>query len=101
MGGWADAGVEEEAGGVDCAGAEDCFFAGGQGEGGAGLEGYVYACYCGLGDVDTTDPGVCKDGEIGSVLVAAEDGVDVSNARTASSSVIGAVSYGEEPDARF
>lgn len=39
MGGGADAGEEEEARGVDCAGAEDGFFAGGQGEGGAGLEG--------------------------------------------------------------
>ena len=35
------------------------------------------------------------------MLVTAKDGVDVSNARTTSSSVIGVVSYGEEPDARF
>lgn len=39
LGGGADAGVEEEAGGVDRAGAEDGFLAGGQGEGGPGLQG--------------------------------------------------------------
>lgn len=99
MGGGADAGEEEEARGVDCAGAEDGFFAGGQGEGDAGLEGYVYACHGVVGDVDAADPGVGEDGEVGSVLVAAEDGVDVRHARAAPAAVVRVVSYGEESDA--
>lgn len=57
LGGGADAGVQEEAGGVDCAGAEDGFFKGCEGEGGAGLEGDIYACYGGVGNVDAADPG--------------------------------------------
>ena len=101
MVGGADAGVEEEAGGVDCAGAEDGFFAGGEGEDGAGLQGYVYACDGGGVDVDAADPGVCEDGEVGFVLVAAENGVDISDARAAPAAVVGAVSYREESHAGF
>lgn len=101
MGGGPDAGEEEEARGVDCAGAEDGFLAGGQGEGGAGLEGYVDTCHGFVADVDAADPGVGEDGEVGSVLVAAEDGVDVRHARTAPAAVVGVVSYGEESDAGF
>lgn len=101
LGGGPDAGEEEEARGVDCAGAEDGFFAGGQGERGAGLEGYVYSCRGVVGDIDAVDPGVGEDGEVGSVLVAAEDGVDVRHARAAPTAVVGVVSYGEESDAGF
>ena len=91
--------MEEEARGVDCTGAEDGFFAGVQGEGGAGLEGYIYACYGGVGDVDAADPGVGEDGEVRSVLVAAEDRVDVCYTRAAPAAVVGVVCYGKESDA--
>ena len=101
MRGGTDAGEEQEARGVDCAGAEDGFFTGGQGEGGTGLEGYIYTCYGIDSDVDAADPGVCEDGEVGSVLVATEDGVDVRHARAAPAAVVGVVSYGEESDAGF
>ena len=101
LGRGSDAGMEEEARGVDCAGAEDGFFAGCQGEGGAGLQGYVYACDGGGGNVDAADPGVGEDGEIGSALGAAEDGVDVCDARAAAAAIVGVVGYGEEADTGF
>lgn len=65
------------------------------------MEAYVYACYRIIGDVDAADPGVGEDGEVGSVLVATEDWVDVCHARAAPAAVIGVVCYGKESDARL
>ena len=65
------------------------------------MEGYVHACHGSIGHVDAADPGVGKDGEVGSVLVATEDRVDVCHARAAPAAVIGVVCYGKESDARF
>ena len=65
------------------------------------MEGYVYACYGGVDNVDAADPGVCEDDEVGPVLVAAEDRVDVCHARAAPAAVVGVVCYGEEPNAGF
>ena len=65
------------------------------------MEGYVYACYSGIGDVDAADPGIGEDGKVGSVLVATEDWVDVCHARAAPAAVVGVVRYGKESDAGF
>ena len=64
------------------------------------MEGYIYACYGGVDDVDAADPGVGEDGEVGSVLVATEDWVDVCHARAAPAAVVGVICYGKESDAR-
>ena len=65
------------------------------------MEGDVYACYGGVGDIDAADPGVGEDGEVGSVLVATEDWVDVCYARATPAAVVRVVCYGKESDAGF
>lgn len=70
--GGADAGQEEQARGVDSAGAEDGFGAGGEGVLGARVQGEVYPGRCAVGDVDFAGPGIGQNGKIWSLLVAIE-----------------------------
>jgi hypothetical protein len=91
-------GQQHQAGSIDCASAEDGLGTGVERALGAVLEGDVDASDLVASDVDLADPGVCKDGEVGSLLVTPQDGVDVGNTGTASAAVVGVVGDGEEAD---
>jgi len=49
-------------------------------------------------NVDLGDPGVGEDGQVRTLLLAAQDGVDISNTGTASAAIIGVVGDVEETD---
>lgn len=95
----AETGQEEQAGGVDCAGAEDGLAPWAEGALLPALQGQVDARDLVTLDVDLADPGVGKDGQVVALLVAAEDGVDVGDGGAASPAVVGVVRDGEEADA--
>ncbi|GJC98195.1 hypothetical protein ColKHC_07021 [Colletotrichum higginsianum] len=76
----ADAGQQHEARGVDGAGREDGLGAGGDGALGAVLEGEVDAGDGVAADVELGDPGVGEDGQVRALLVAAQEGVDATEA---------------------
>lgn len=97
LGGGADAGMEEEAGGVDCTGAEDGFLFGAEGEFGTGVEGHVDAGDGGGAvDVNTGNPSVGEDGEVRTFLGAPQDGVDIGDTGGRACACIRIIGYGEE-----
>lgn len=67
------------------------------------MKGHVYAGDGGvvLFNVDIGDPGVGEDGEIGTLILAAEDRVDVCHAGAASATIVWVVGDGEEADSLF
>lgn len=84
-------GQEHETGSVDGTSAENGLALGVEGVLGAILESNVDTSDLVTLDVDLADPGVGQNGQVGSLLVTTEDGVNVSNGSTASVAVVGVV----------
>lgn len=94
-----ETGQEHESGSVDGTGAEDRFSFCGQGQTGPRLKSQVDAGdLVTTTDIDPRDPSVGEDLEVGPILLASEDGVDVRHAGGRTSSVVRVVRDGEKPD---
>ncbi|PSR74455.1 hypothetical protein BD289DRAFT_217930 [Coniella lustricola] len=90
---------QQQARGVDGAGAQDGLGAGVDGAARAVAQGQVDAGDGVVVDVDARDPGVGQDGQVGAVLLAAQDGVDVGDRGRGAVVVVGVVRDVEEADA--
>lgn len=95
----AEAGQQHEARGVDRAGGQDGLGAGVDGALGAVAEGDVDAADGVVVHVDLGDPRLEQDGQVGPLLLAAQDGVDVRDRRGRAAVVVRVVRDVEEADA--
>lgn len=90
---------EHEARGVDGAGGENGLGAGVDAPLGAVAQGDLDALDGAVVHVDLGDPGVGQHGQVGPVLLAAQDGVDVGDRGGGAAVVVGVVRDVEEADA--